>query len=113
MFRYPRAASVAAGLMLAVGLAGHARAEDTFVFGFVTAVPSGTQVSGARVDAVGVVDFFGRPVFDITSDSRFPFYDLFGVPSGEPRHDGRPGHRTSGRSPSRHPGGQPLTTGRR
>jgi hypothetical protein len=35
---------VAAGLLLAMGIAGPALAQTTFVFGFVTAVPSGTLV---------------------------------------------------------------------
>jgi len=70
-----------AGLLLAAGLAAPALAQNTFVFGFVSAVPSGTPVSGARVDAVSVVDFFGNPVFDITQESGI--YSLFSVPSGE------------------------------
>ncbi len=84
MFRHARAGSVAAGLLLAMGIAGPARAEITFVFGTVSAAPSGSPVSGARVEAVGVVDFFGNPVVDVTES--FPggaFYFLFSVPSGE------------------------------
>lgn len=81
MLRHARGWSVAAGLLLATGIARPALADTTFVFGFVTAVPSGTLVSGARVDAVGVVDFFGRPVFDSTQENGI--YSLFSVPTGE------------------------------
>jgi hypothetical protein len=78
-----RTGLAAAGFLLAMGIAGSALAVDnSSIFGRVIAEPAGTPVSGARVDAVGVVDFAGRPVFDITLDSIF-FYFLFPVPSGE------------------------------
>jgi hypothetical protein len=82
MFRNAWRGSAAAGLLLATGVAGPALAQTTFVFGKVSAVPSGTHVSGARVEAVGVLDFFGNPVFDITQEDPIG-YSLFDVPTGE------------------------------
>jgi len=77
-----RTGLAAAGFVLAMGVVGPALADESSIFGRVIAEPSGTPVSGARVDAVGVVDFAGRPVFDITRDAIF-FYFLFPVPSGD------------------------------
>src|SRR5262249_35560549 len=77
-----RTGLAAASFVLAMGIAGPALADESSIFGTVIAQPSGTPVSGARVDAVGVVDFRGRPVFDITPDSIF-FYFLFPVPIGD------------------------------
>ena len=82
MFKHSRAGLLVAGLLLAVGSARPALAVNTFVFGVVSATPSGTLLSGARVDAVGVVDFFGRPVFDVTGDGPSSLYSLFSVPIG-------------------------------
>jgi hypothetical protein len=82
MLRHARAGLVAAGFLLVVATTGSALAESTFVFGFVNAVPSGTHVSGARVEAVGVIDGSGRPVVDITEEPPLG-YSLFSVPSGE------------------------------
>jgi hypothetical protein len=77
-----RTGLAAAGFLLAMGSAGPALAiSDTSIFGNVIAEPSGTPVSGARVDAVGIVDS-GHPVFDITRDAVF-FFFLFPVPSGD------------------------------
>jgi hypothetical protein len=82
MVTHRRTGLAAAGFVLALGITAAARADDTFVFGKVVAVPSGTHVSGARVEAVGVIDFFGRPVFDISEEDPLG-YDLFSVPIGE------------------------------
>jgi hypothetical protein len=82
MLRHTRAGLVAAGFLLVVGTTGTALAQSTFVFGFVNAVPSGTHVSGALVQAVGLVDFLGRPVFDVTEEPPLG-YSLFSVPPGE------------------------------
>src|SRR5215813_1410024 len=82
MFIHARAGSAAAGLLLAMGIAGPAVAQTTFVFGKVVAVPSGSHASGARVELVGVLDFFGRPIFDITDEDPLG-YSLFSVPVGE------------------------------
>jgi len=82
MFTRRHTGFAAAGFVLALGVAATARADTTFVFGKVVAVPSGSHVSGARVEAVGVVDFFGRPVFDITEEDPIG-YSLFDVPVGE------------------------------
>ena len=86
MFRHARIGSAAAGLFLAMGIARPVMADpadvfpENFVSGVVTAVPSGSPVFGARVEAVGVTDFEGPVVDETAADGS---YALFLVPAGE------------------------------
>jgi len=86
MFRHARIGSAAAGLLLAMGIARPVMADpadtfpNNFVTGVVAAVPSGSPVFGARVEAVGISDFEGPVVDETGADGS---YALFDVPAGE------------------------------
>ena len=86
MFRHARVGSAAAGLLLAMGVARPVMADpadtfpNNFVTGVVAAVPSGSPVFGARVEAVGISDFEGPVVDETGADGS---YALFDVPAGE------------------------------
>ena len=86
MFRHARVGSAAAGLLVAMGIARPVMADpadtfpNNFVTGVVAAVPSGSPVFGARVEAVGISDFEGPVVDETGADGS---YALFDVPAGE------------------------------